>query len=67
MDYPVIAARIRAEVFAGLQTSLSDLDNPEGLEETPLTVEALVTRLFRSEMKAQLELQQIEPTDTEKR
>jgi len=66
MKYPINAA-IRAEVFSDLQASFSDLDNPDGPAETPLTVETLVTRLFECEMKARLELQQIEPTDTERR
>jgi len=63
--YPISAA-IRAEVFADLQASFSDLDNPDG-EETVLTVETLVTHLFECEQKARLELKQIELIDTEKR
>jgi len=62
----LISAAIRAEVFADLIASFSDLDNPEG-PETPLTVETLVTCLFECEEKARFELKQIELTDTEKR
>lgn len=65
VKYPISAA-IRAEIFADLQASFGDLDDPDG-EETPLTVETLVTCLFECEEKARFELKQIELTDTEKR
>lgn len=65
--YPVSAA-IRAEVYGRLMEGLNDLEEREAdTPGTPLTAQDLALVLWKAEEEARLELQQIEPTDTETR
>lgn len=65
--YPISAA-IRAEVYGRLIEGLNDLEEREADNPgTPLTAKDLALVLWEAEEEARLELEQIEPTDTEKR